>query len=95
MRPSTIDCTYWDSVIAEHDVEGSDDSQARNSFVAVGFDMWLVWYSIIIELNYGTNNRSNAYDILAGEEYISSYNRGGLSTSRQSAIHAEGKCSLY
>jgi hypothetical protein len=95
MSPATIDCTYWDSVIAKHDVEGSDDTQARNIFVAVGFEMWLVWSSIIIELNYGANDGSNAYNTLAGKDYIPNYNWDGPSSFKQSAIHADGKCSLH
>jgi hypothetical protein len=78
-----VHCTYWDSVIAKHDVEGSE---ATNIFVAVGFDMWQVWSSIVIERNYGGNNgSSNAYDGLSG-------NPDGLSFV-ESFTYADGKCS--
>jgi hypothetical protein len=65
-------------VIAENPVKGSDDTRTISVFVAVGFDMWQVWSSIIVELNYGANSHNDSYDTLLAEIYILDYDENGL-----------------
>jgi hypothetical protein len=75
--PQTRNSTYWGSVIAESQ---ANDSLSRASFVAAGFDMWVVWSQIITELSRKTNV-SNALT----EIYLPDYDRHGFPSFRDTS----------